>query len=257
MKVYIKQFILGIVIFIATAMPIILDSIYNGIQYEDVLIKYFSYIPTTKNDYKILIEILTAIINIIYVVYVFSSKIYSDIKEKGIYILTRSRRTSVWILKEYVYIFKNIVLYYFIEIILLILIMFLCGMKTVSLQEVIQIAFLLLIYISLGTYVLIVISSLISLYINEVVGFLSVNSLFLVNMLLFNILINSKYINLIRYLPFTQYLLSIHDFNLIDRSLFNISIIDYTLEYSIIYLLSIIVIVVVISINRIRKMEVY
>lgn len=252
------KFFIGILLTIITSLEIIGASIYSSnIDCSNIILEYYSYFPTTLEGSKMVMEILLATINVIYTVYIFFSNIYTYIFEKGIYIFTRTKNINKLIIKEYLKVGKNLLIYYIFQILIFNIFIISMGVEVSNIYNYILYTILSLLSIWLGTYILIILASLVSLYFNEIVGFIVSISLFVTNIIGLNILHNYSKLDYIRYFPFTQYLITLHDEIFINRNFFDIYVSGYKFIYSLIYIAIIMLIIIFLSIRRIKKIDIY
>lgn len=256
MKKNIHSIIFGWLIIYITSYMIKATVIYNSNDIKDLYLGYFSYLPIGQRVG--VIDLIVPIVHIIFVTYLFSGYILDDIKEKGVVIFTRTDKKERWILEEYIKIFIRLNLYFLVQFGLFFILGITNNLHIINVREFISVILTLFIVQVLSSYVLIIVSNIVSLYSNSIYGYLVSVIGLCANMGILNELYINRKMDIIKYLPFTQHLILLDELNFISRniSLFDIKIEGYNLVTNIIVYLLILTMLMFVSIRKIKTLDI-
>lgn len=256
MKKNIYSIAFGWLIIYITSYMIKSTVIYNSNDIKDFYLAYFSYLPIGQTiDVT---DFIVPIVHIMFVVYIFSGHVLNEIKEKGVIIFTRTDKKERWILEEYIQIFIRLNLYFLVQFGLFFMLGSINDLYIVSMKEFISAVLILFVTQVLSSYVLIVFSNIVSLYSDYIYGYSASIIGFCSNIIMLNGLYMTKELWIVKYLPFTQHLILLDELKFINRdvSLFNIIIENYNLLTNMMIYLLMLIILIYISIRKMRTLDI-
>lgn len=251
-KLFVKSFIGFIIIFVAFNQTLRNIDDYKSI--ENVFIFIFGYIPYSTN----VVEIVSVnIIHVLYVAYIFSDDKGMDIKKLGPYIFTRNYKRSKWVKNILVRKLFEIILYYLFLYGLIFLGAGLYGYRVSSFIDLFTISMVALILSILTTYLIVVIIRFGSMFCDYIYSYAVVIMAVIANLIIVVAGIQNKS-EVIKYLPFSQNIISIKDVLYCDRSIDNFSrfIDSYSVEMGVVIIITLIIIFILLSIYRGKNMEI-
>lgn len=240
--------------FISYTLSLNLKGISNDIK--DLFVYYYSYSFLTEK-FSIL-KIIKSVLNNTIMISIFAEYLWIELDRNASYIFTRTRKTKEWITRKFIEILRDLIIIQFIQFIFAFLYFYILGFRIIHLDEFILVNLQLFILITTTQYILIIIANLLMLKVNQVFGYIVSISLNIVSLLiLYSLYGNSKL--LVAFIPFTQYLISIQDNILINRSIpyFMHYIKDYSFYQALIYNAFFIGILILLGRKLINKHEFY
>lgn len=228
---------------------------YDNKDISCLFIQVYSNLPVKLEEW--IIPIMLLIIHPVYILASFGDYIYTQVKKHGVYIFTRKLSKSKWLLSNLKRLFFNILKYYLIQFITMFILGLSYGYK-ISSNFIVSIN-LCFLFSVLSSYLLVIFSNILTLYIDEVYSYFISISILLLNMFLgftlFNLKINSS---VMKYLPFSQGILGWHSLNFINRNIhiFNFYIKDFSTCFSMIYLIFAVIIMILIGIKKVNTMDI-
>lgn len=223
---------------------------------KDMYLYYFSY-QFIGQDIS-LIHIITSLIPTSLMISMFIDSLSYELDKNAIYIFTRTNKKSKWLLYKLLNIFVKVSLINFFLFVIAFLFFWILGFEIVNFSYFINLILKLLLLVILTQYILIIISNLISIKFDSAYGYIISNLLYIISILNLYFL-SFKNINLIKYIPFTQHVVSIQDNMCINRSILYFSkfITGYKFSNALIYDILIIIIIILFGIKQINKTEFY
>ncbi|MGL4873922.1 MAG: DUF2705 family protein [Clostridium sp.] len=224
---------------------------------ESLYLMTFGFIPLSNRNF--LFEICLSIVNIIYIIFVFSENLQFEIKVIGTYIFTRTNKRKEWILKQYLKTFLKLSVYLIIQYSMVFIIGSNYGYEINNINNFIAVGIMSLGITLLSIFSIIVLINTLAIFFDYIFAYMVSVSAITINMIIVSTLINSNYAFIIKYLPFSQHLIGIKDIEFIDRSIhmFNSYIPDFNIGLSLIIICVIILFGISLSVYRITKMDIF
>lgn len=182
-----------------------------------------------------------------------------NLNKNAVYIFTRTSERKSWMIGKIVTLFFYVFIYYAVQFI----VMSVCGILIgfdilfIDFKAILSMFFLIVLY----NYTFILMINIFSLYVKAIYSACTVIGLSIVNVFFVGLLYEHYYnsINILKYLPFTQGIYEWH-FNANRLILESISssfyLADYSLFFSIAYLLLLLASIIILGIHRIRTMDI-
>ncbi|MBU3175375.1 DUF2705 family protein [Clostridium estertheticum] len=236
----------------------ILSGDLHGITLDikDIFIYYYSH--TFLGEKITIINILISVFPIIIMVSIFADEVSIELEKNATYIFTRSVNRKKWITRKFIHIFISLIKIQLIQFSISFMYFSALGYRINDLKSSLVIIIELFILTTLTQYILIVISSLVTLKTSNIYGYTFCNFIFLINILIFHLFYFTKQ-TLVQYLPFTQYILSIQENILVNRNIRYLSnfIPGYNFTEAVIYDIIIIITLILVGRKIIEKHEFY
>ncbi len=223
---------------------------------KDMYLYYFSYEFIGQNISVFQISI--SLIPISIMISMFADSLSYELYKNAAYIFTRSKNRTKWLINKLTQILIEITLADILLFIVAFIFFYFLGYKIVNFKEFISITLEIFILLLLTQYLLIIIANLISIKLDPTYGYIISNLIYIISILNFYYL-SLKKITLLKYIPFTQQLISVQDNDYINRSIsyFSKYIVGYGIRDAIIFDLIILIIVILVGIRQIKKAEFY
>lgn len=236
----------------------ILSSDLNGITIDikDIYIYYYSH--TFLGEKMFITNVLISSLPVMVMVSIFADDLSIELEKNAPYIFTRSRKRKKWIVCKSMRMFISIIKIQFIQFSISFVYFSILGYRINETKTLILTIIELFILTILTQYILILITNLITLKTNNIFGYIICNFIFLISIIIFHLMYFKKHI-LVKYIPFTQYILSIQSNILVNRNIryFSSFISGYNFGEAIIYDIVIIITLLLISRKIIEKYEFY
>ncbi|MCY6959659.1 hypothetical protein [Clostridium brassicae] len=241
-------------ILISTILNLNLNQMTSNIK--DMYIYYYSY--TFLSEKMTILNILISSLPMIISISIFADDLAIEIEKNAAYIFTRSRKRKKWIVNKFIYILFNILRIEFIQFSISFVYFTILGYRIKEPKQFLLVFVELLILNILTQYILIIIVNLVTLKINNIVGYIICIFLFLINIITFHLFFLKEQI-LVKYIPLIQYLLSIKENMLVDRSIIYFSnfIPSYNFIQAVAYDVIIIIFLLLVGRKIIEKYEFY
>ncbi len=219
---------------------------------RELYIGYYSFIPIGTSG--TIIELIISVIHLSFLTYIFSSYISSELREKGVFIFTRTDRKENWLMGEYINIFIKLSMYYLIQFMFLFFVGLIFGFHVMSFSNfIITVLFVLIIQI-ISSFVLVILANTVSLFSNTMYGYLSSLIALCINMSIVSALYNDNNIKLIKYLPFSQHLILLNNVELVADKIVISSTAINALDIGMNMAICIFILIVLIQVGR-RKIK--
>lgn len=204
---------------------------------------------------KFVFPILIWLFPQLFLVYMLGSLLSNDLKNRAVYLFTRTNNRSSWFFSITTSLFLNTLLYYFIQYLLIILIGIVKNYEIKNLFVI----FLSLILLVLTNFLLLLIINIFNLFFNMTFIYNIVLSVYIFLILITGIIgeYAPQYIRLIVSFPFSHALITWHDISDINYlqkdSSFYIS--RFSIKDSLIYIFLLITLSLFITVKKIKKMD--
>lgn len=232
-----------------------LNCLINNKYMSNLFLQQWGSLAIDNKQY--IMEITIYLINHFYLLYILGGETRRDISEFGSLIFTRTNKRSRWLLNKYIKLFIYIFIYYMFEFISTFGLGVAFGLQLGSITYLSKVIFLEILAIVFNGYLVVILSNVISMIIDTLYSYIfmvlfEAITLFYCHMIFFLNLNNT----IIKYLPFTQGILTWHDTNLITSTDFNIHIKNFSLIYSNIYVAILISITMICGMKTINKKDI-
>ncbi|GKX66712.1 hypothetical protein [Inconstantimicrobium mannanitabidum] len=223
---------------------------------KDMYLCYFSY--TFINESFSSSKIIISALNTILIVSIFADNLSLELEKNAAYIFTRTKKIKKWLTNKLIYILCSIIKIQFCQFIIAFGYFGILGYRINNVSEFIQVILKLFILIVSTQYIAVIIANLVSLKTNQVIGYIVSISLIIINLIIFYSIYFTKRV-LIGMIPFTQYMITIQDTTLVNRSVryFSHYIKNYYFIHALIFNIVFIIILFVLGRRSIEKHEFY
>lgn len=257
MKNFILKVFIGLVIFLISFNDYIPLWINESNSIESLYLMTFGFIPSSNRNF--LFEICLSTINIIYVIFIFSQDLQFEIKVIGTYIFTRTNKRKEWILKQYLKTFLKLSAYFICQYIVIFVVGLIYGYEINSMNNFVNVLIVSLGITILSIFSIIVLINTLAIFFEYIFSYMTIALSIIINAILVSMLIDSNYMWIIKYFPFSQHLIGIKDIEFIDRSIymFNKYIYDFNIYLSLIIICIIILFAISLSVYRVTEMDIF
>ena len=250
-----SKYIGSLFILIVMINGITLDVEAGNTDLSYMVLRIFSYtwIPGEGS----FIELIYSIVHYIFTLYIFATFVSDEIKNKAIYIFTRTQRKDIWMIKVYGRILYELVIYYFVSFIFVIIGSYILGFQIFSIESFSDLIIPAILMNILTIYSLALVINTISMYTDNILAFVVGVFIYVTNILLARLASDLGNIDIIKFIPFSKNLVTITDLQGINRGIeeFSLYINGHTIYFDLVVLGVIIGVLIKISITRIKKME--
>jgi len=256
---FVKSLIFGIIISTVTFFCALGYVKGNSNNITHIFLQQYGNLFIKNDSYSI--EVAIFLLPHFYLLYIWGQETSIIMTKFGAYIFTRTDKRSNWIINRYAILGLRIFIYYIFQFLVTLILGIALGFKLYVSIYFLQVISFELLMVTLSAYLIILLSNTLSLIVDFMYSFTMV--IFLeVASLCYCHLVYSLNLNcgMIKYIPFCQGVFLWHDSNLLhnaELSLNSSVIKDFSLVYSVSYLLFLIFIVIFCSNLIIKKIDVY
>ena len=232
-------------------------SIYENQDMETFFIVSFGNI-IPFGSFNIL-HIIVVLLPVLVQLYLFSDILSSDFQIISVYVFTRLNCRAKWLFNKYLIIFLCIIVSYILQFITIIIFGLISGLSISSFNNLIYLMIILFIILTLSSMIYLTICNLLALKIKQHLSFFAIWGAYC-----FFLLISTNLKNLldnwvIKLLPTSQFILAWHDDRILNQfynGMFVYKIDGFSLTFSYIYIIIILVITLIIGMFYIEKLEI-
>ncbi|MDO6657183.1 hypothetical protein [Anaerobacillus sp. 1_MG-2023] len=222
---------------------------------------FLTYSSLEFSSIKHVIPVLIWMLPQFFLVYILGQSINNSFRNNAKYIFTRTNNRTKWLMKNVNQLFLNNFLFFIVHFSVVILMGYLNGMliKTSYGLLIIGVVFFLQVSVS---YLLLLVINISSLFFNLTYSYAVILSLHIFSIMIIGIIgeLTPQYLVLCKWLPVSHIFLAWHDLKMIEdfQSILTINYIQrFDLIFSIGYLLVCYLVIIWISIARIKKIDIY
>ncbi|EGT3607297.1 hypothetical protein FKF97_12910 [Clostridium perfringens] len=257
MKRFGLKVFIGVIILFVVFNGYITGWVKDNNNIESLYLMIFGFIPLSNRNF--LFEICLSVINILYVIYIFSQDLQFEIKIMGTYIFTRTNKRKKWISKQYFYKFLGICAYFVIQYIFVFIIGLIYGYEISNLITFFETVIMSFSITTLAVFSMVVLINTLSIFCDYIFSYIFVVMSIVLNIISVSVLMNTNYNWIVKYFPFSQHLIGIKDIEIIDRSInmFSKYIYDYGVNISLLIIFIVISFGISVSLYKITKMDIF